>query len=169
MAVLRPHTTEVDERVIPTPRRRSDGSSPPRPAPHARCYEAGPTGYDTHRSSPSLGFACDVIAPRYPEKKRRPREDRPHRRAQPRVAPSRGERHTPERSVSDRGLPGISCQRVALRLRAKRVTWKPGLDPWHPAPPPKTQSRSRSPSRCRSRALHRSTANSAPPLCEGDA
>ncbi|MDP2180995.1 MAG: transposase [Actinomycetota bacterium] len=27
------------------------------------CYEAGPTGYDTHRLITSLGIECDVIAP----------------------------------------------------------------------------------------------------------
>jgi transposase len=27
------------------------------------CYEAGPTGYDTHRLVDALGFDCDVIAP----------------------------------------------------------------------------------------------------------
>jgi len=27
------------------------------------CYEAGPTGYDTHRLVSALGFPCDVIAP----------------------------------------------------------------------------------------------------------
>jgi len=27
------------------------------------CYEAGPTGYDTHRLLTSMGVACDVVAP----------------------------------------------------------------------------------------------------------
>jgi len=65
VAVLRPGTTEVDERVIPnTPeairrllRRYED------PSALRTCYEAGPTGYDTHRLITSLGFDCDVIAP----------------------------------------------------------------------------------------------------------
>ncbi|MHB1477878.1 MAG: IS110 family RNA-guided transposase [Coriobacteriia bacterium] len=64
IAILRPGTTEVDERVIPnTPeavRRllaRHDSSST------SLAYEAGPTGYDTHRLVTSLGFDCDVIAP----------------------------------------------------------------------------------------------------------
>lgn len=65
VAVLRPGTTEVDERVIPnTPeavrrllRRHED------PEALRVCYEAGPTGYDTHRLIISLGIACDVIAP----------------------------------------------------------------------------------------------------------
>lgn len=65
VAVLRPDTVEVDERVIPnTPEavrrllRRHDD-----PAALRVCYEAGPTGYDTHRLVTSLGIACDVIAP----------------------------------------------------------------------------------------------------------
>ena len=65
VAVLRPNTTEVDERVIPnTPEalrkllRRHDD-----PASLRVCYEAGPTGYDTRRLVTSLGVACDVIAP----------------------------------------------------------------------------------------------------------
>jgi hypothetical protein len=65
VAVLRPGTAEVDERVIPnTPeavrrllRRHDDPDS------LRVCYEAGPTGYDTHRFVTSLGVACDVIAP----------------------------------------------------------------------------------------------------------
>ncbi len=64
VAVLRPDTTEVDERVIPNNSeairrllRRHDSDA-------ARvCYEAGPTGYETHRLVTSLGFECDVIAP----------------------------------------------------------------------------------------------------------
>ncbi|MDO9556058.1 MAG: IS110 family transposase [Coriobacteriia bacterium] len=65
VAVLRPGSTEVDERVIPnTPeairrllRRYED------PSALRTCYEAGPTGYDTHRLVSSLGIECDVIAP----------------------------------------------------------------------------------------------------------
>ena len=65
VALLRPGSTEVDERVIPnTPeavrkllRRHRD------PDKLRVCYEAGPTGYDTHRLVDSLGFECDVIAP----------------------------------------------------------------------------------------------------------
>jgi len=56
VAVLRPGTTEVDERTIPnTPesirrlfRRYSN------PSLLSTCYEAGPTGYDTHRLVTSL-------------------------------------------------------------------------------------------------------------------
>jgi len=64
VAVLRPGTTEVDERVVPNTteaiRRLLD-----RHDPHLTmlCYEAGPTGYDTHRTIVGLGFDCDVIAP----------------------------------------------------------------------------------------------------------
>jgi transposase len=65
VAVLRPGTTEVDERVIPnTPEavrrllRHHDD-----PASLRVCYEAGPTGYDTHRLITSLGIGCEVIAP----------------------------------------------------------------------------------------------------------
>jgi transposase len=64
VAILRPSTTEVDERVIPnTPEaiRRLLARHDPRCA--YLCYEAGPTGYDTHRLISTLGFQCDVIAP----------------------------------------------------------------------------------------------------------
>lgn len=64
VAVLRPGTTEVDERVVPnTPEaiRRLLARHDPRHT--CSCYEAGPTGYDTHRLITSLGFECDVIAP----------------------------------------------------------------------------------------------------------
>lgn len=64
VAVLRPGTTEVDERVIPnTPEaiRRLLARHDPL-VTHA-CYEAGPTGYDTQRTIAALGFGCDVIAP----------------------------------------------------------------------------------------------------------
>ena len=64
VAVLRPGTVECDERVIPnTPEavRRLLTRYPA--ASLSTCYEAGPTGYDTHRLVTSLGIACDVIAP----------------------------------------------------------------------------------------------------------
>lgn len=64
VAVLRPGITEVDERVIPnSPEaiRRLLARHDPRLT--RACYEAGPTGYDTHRLVTSLGFECDVIAP----------------------------------------------------------------------------------------------------------
>jgi len=64
VAVLRPGTTEVDERVIPnTPeaiRRFLSRHDPD--ATHA-CYEAGPSGYDTQRTIAALRLAYDVIAP----------------------------------------------------------------------------------------------------------
>jgi len=65
VAVLRPDTTEVDERVIPnTPEAiRRLFRRYPDPSALSTCYEAGPTGYDTHRLITSLGVPCDVIAP----------------------------------------------------------------------------------------------------------
>ncbi|MGH8566389.1 MAG: IS110 family transposase [Gammaproteobacteria bacterium] len=63
VAVLRPGELVPDERVIPnTPEalRKLISRSPRR---LATCYEAGPTGYDTHRLLTSLGVPCDVIAP----------------------------------------------------------------------------------------------------------
>ena len=64
VAVLRPGTTEVDERVVPNTReaiRRLLSFHDPHLT--SLCYEAGPTGYDTHRTIVDLGFDCDVIAP----------------------------------------------------------------------------------------------------------
>jgi transposase len=64
-AVLRPGGTEVDERVIanaPEAIRRLLARHPD-PSAIRLCYEAGPTGYDTHRLLTSLGYRCDVIAP----------------------------------------------------------------------------------------------------------
>jgi transposase len=65
VAVLRPGATECDERVIPnTPEAiRKLFSRYPDPSLLKTCYEAGPTGYDTHRLITSLGIACEVIAP----------------------------------------------------------------------------------------------------------
>jgi transposase len=65
VAVLRPDTIECDERVIPnTPEAvRRLLARYPDPSQVSTCYEAGPTGYDTHRLITSLGIACDVIAP----------------------------------------------------------------------------------------------------------
>jgi transposase len=64
VAVLRPGTTEVDERVAPnTPEAIRRLLARHDPGLTALCYEAGPTGYDTHRLITSLGFDCDVIAP----------------------------------------------------------------------------------------------------------
>ena len=65
VAVLRPDTVTFDERIIPnTPEAvRRLLARYPDPSSVATCYEAGPTGYDTHRLVTSLGFDCDVIAP----------------------------------------------------------------------------------------------------------
>jgi len=65
VAVLRSSTTTCDERVIPnTPEAvRKLLARYPDPSALRTCYEAGPTGYDTHRLVTSLGIACDVIAP----------------------------------------------------------------------------------------------------------
>ena len=64
VAVLRPNTTEVDERVMPnTPEAIRRLHSRHDPLTARLCYEAGPTGYDTHRLIRTLGFECDVIAP----------------------------------------------------------------------------------------------------------
>jgi len=64
VAVLRPGTTEVDERVIlNTPEAIRRLLARHDPAATRLCYEAGPTGYDTHRTIVGLGFGCDVIAP----------------------------------------------------------------------------------------------------------
>lgn len=64
VAVLRPGTTEVDERVVPNTT-EAIRRLLARHDPHLTmlCYEAGPTGYDTHRTIVGLGFDCDVIAP----------------------------------------------------------------------------------------------------------
>ena len=65
VAVLRPGVTQCDERVIPNTSEavRRLLRHYPDPSALSTCYEAGPTGYDTHRLITSLGFACDVIAP----------------------------------------------------------------------------------------------------------
>lgn len=65
VATLRPGSVDCDERTIPnTPEaiRKLLGRQPD-PSVIRTCYEAGPTGYDTHRLITSLGIACDVIAP----------------------------------------------------------------------------------------------------------
>ena len=65
VATLRPGSTTCEERVIPnTPEAiRRWTSRLGDPVGLRLCYEAGPTGYDTHRLLTSLGFSCDVIAP----------------------------------------------------------------------------------------------------------
>ena len=64
-AVLRPGASECDERVIPnTPAAlRKLLLRFPEPSLLRTCYEAGPTGYDTHRLIGSPDIACEVIAP----------------------------------------------------------------------------------------------------------
>ena len=65
VAVLRPGTSECDECVIantPAALRKLLSRYPDRTALRT-CYEAGPTGYDTHRLLTSLGVPCEVIAP----------------------------------------------------------------------------------------------------------
>src|SRR5207244_1817570 len=65
VAMLRPGSAEPDHRVIPNThealRKLVRASSASMPV--VACYEAGPTGYDTHRLLSSLGIPCDVIAP----------------------------------------------------------------------------------------------------------
>ena len=65
VATLRPESGSCEERVIPnTPEGiRRLVAQLGDPAGLSFCYEAGPTGYDTHRLLSSLGFSCDVIAP----------------------------------------------------------------------------------------------------------
>jgi transposase len=65
VAVLRPGSAVCEERLIPnTPEAlRKLVSRFPDRASLRTCYEAGPTGYDTHRLLTSLGVACEVIAP----------------------------------------------------------------------------------------------------------
>ncbi|RJQ54181.1 MAG: IS110 family transposase [Actinobacteria bacterium] len=65
VATLRPGSADCDERTIPnTPEAiRKLFARQPDPTVLRTCYEAGPTGHDTHRVISSLGIACDVIAP----------------------------------------------------------------------------------------------------------
>jgi transposase len=65
VAILRPGELTPDERVIAnTPEAlRKLVARCGDPALLLACYEAGPTGYDTHRLLTSLGVNCDVIAP----------------------------------------------------------------------------------------------------------
>jgi len=65
VAILRPGTAECDELTIdnsPQAIRRLI-SRHPEPQALRVCYEAGPTGYDTHRLITSMDVACEVIAP----------------------------------------------------------------------------------------------------------
>jgi transposase len=65
VAVLRPGDLSADQRVIAnTPEAlRKLVARCGDPASLLACYEAGPTGYHTHRILTSLGVRCDVIAP----------------------------------------------------------------------------------------------------------
>ncbi len=65
VAILRPGELTPDERVIVnTPEAlRKLVARCGDPALLLACYEAGPTGYDTHRLLTLLGVRCDVIAP----------------------------------------------------------------------------------------------------------
>lgn len=65
VATLRPGALVCEERTIPNSpeaiRKVMAGMGDP--ALLRACYEAGPTGYDTHRLLSSLGVDCEVIAP----------------------------------------------------------------------------------------------------------
>ena len=65
VAILRPGDLAADQRVIAnTPEAlRKLVARCGDPASLLACYEAGPTGYHTHRILTSLGVRCDVIAP----------------------------------------------------------------------------------------------------------
>jgi transposase len=65
VAVLRPGALECEERVIAntSAAMRKLISRFPDRASLRTCYEAGPTGYDTHRLLTALGVPCEVIAP----------------------------------------------------------------------------------------------------------
>jgi len=65
VATLKPGALACEERVIPnTPEAiRKLMASMGDPTMLRACYEAGPTGYDTHRLLGSFGVECDVIAP----------------------------------------------------------------------------------------------------------
>jgi transposase len=64
VAVLRPGSSEVEERVVATTpaayRKLVRGL---RDQEVVFCYEAGPCGFDPYRMLTGLGVACDVIAP----------------------------------------------------------------------------------------------------------
>jgi transposase len=61
----RPGEFVHDERTIPNTAEalRALVGRHPEPSMLAACYEAEPTGYDTHRLLTSFGVRCDVIAP----------------------------------------------------------------------------------------------------------
>lgn len=63
VAILRPDQNLPDERVIPNTPEALRKLVDRRRGGLVACYEAGPTGYETHRLLASLGVPCDVIAP----------------------------------------------------------------------------------------------------------
>ena len=65
VAILRPSDLAADQRVIAnTPEAlRKLVARCGDPTSLLACYEAGPTGYHTHRLLTGLGVRCDVIAP----------------------------------------------------------------------------------------------------------
>jgi transposase len=62
VAILRPDQSVPDERVIPNTPEALRRLVTRRRGNVVACYEAGPTGYETHRLLRSLGVPCDVIA-----------------------------------------------------------------------------------------------------------
>jgi len=96
VAVLRPGAAECDERTIPNTPEAIRRLLRPYADPSALrvCYEAGPTGFDTHRLITSLGHSCAVIAPsNHPPQGRSAGQDRPHGRPQPRAPLPRRRTH----------------------------------------------------------------------------
>ena len=64
VAILRPGEAEPDERTIANTPKALRAQIRRGSFEHSvACYEAGPTGYETHRLLTSLGVSCDVIAP----------------------------------------------------------------------------------------------------------
>jgi Transposase len=63
VAILRPDQNAPDERVIANTSEALRKLVARRRGSVVACYEAGPTGYETHRLLSSLGVPCDVIAP----------------------------------------------------------------------------------------------------------
>jgi transposase len=65
VATLRPGAINCEERMIPNTAEaiRKLITRMGDPTGLRACYEAGPTGYDTHRLLSSLGLSCEVIAP----------------------------------------------------------------------------------------------------------
>jgi len=85
VAILRPNQNAPEERVIPNTSEALRKLVAHRRGSVVACYEAGPTGYETHRLLSSLGVPCDVIAPTLIPRRagRQAGEDRPLGRPQP--------------------------------------------------------------------------------------